>query len=188
MGGNIGDDQMQDTHEMIEVQALPPEEIEHDLLSPDARMLLLTWVTFLLLLIVLYKFAWKPILKALDDREALIRKAVDEAEKTREELARVHTARQAMIAEAERKAKEIVREARQAAIEASHVIEHKAKEEAQILLENARRDIREETEKAQVILRKESAAIAVALAGKLIEKNLDDAHNRKLVNEFIERI
>lgn len=179
---------MQETHETIEVHALPASEVEHDLLSPDARMLVLTWVTFILLLTVLYKFAWKPILKALDEREALIRKAVDEAEKTREELARVHATRQEMIMEAERKAKEIVREARQAALEASRVIEHKAKEEAQILLKNARRDIRGETEKAQIILRKESAAIAVALAGKLIEKNLDDEDNHRLVNEAIQRI
>ena len=167
---------------------MPSAEVESDLLSPDTRMLVLTWVTFILLLLVLYKFAWKPILKALDEREALIRKAVDDAEKAREELARVHATRHELIAEAQRTAKEVVHEARQAAAEASHVIERKAKEEAQILLENALRDIRGETEKAQIILRKESAAIAVALAGKLIEKNLDDADNRKLVNEFIERI
>ena len=179
---------MQDTHETIEMHALPPEEVESDLLTPDTRMLVLTWVTFVLLLLVLYKFAWKPILKALDEREALIRKAVDDAEKAREELARVHATRHELIAEAQRTAKEVVHEARQAAAEASHVIERKAKEEAHISLENARRDIRDETEKARIILRKESAAIAVELAGKLIERNLDTENNRKLVDECMERI
>lgn len=179
---------MRDTRETIEVHALPPEAIESDLLSPDARMLMLTWVTFILLLLVLYKFAWKPILKALDEREALIRKSLDDADKTRDEWARIHTTRREMMEEARRAAKEIVHDARQGAIETSRVIERKAKEETQILLENARRDIREETEKAQIVLRGESAAIAVALAEKLIEKNLDDEDNRNLINEAVQRM
>ena len=67
-------------------------------------------------------------------------------------------------------------------------IHEKAKEEAHILLQNAKREIKDEVEKAQADLRAESARIAVALAGKLIEKNLDDEKNRKLVDEFIKEI
>ena len=89
------------------------------------------------------------------------------------------------IREAEIKAREIIDDARKAATRASHAVEQRGKEETGILLENARRDIQRETEKARTILREESARLAVDLAGKLIEKNLDTEGNRKLVRKLM---
>ena len=83
------------------------------------------------------------------------------------------------------KAKEILSEARKGAIEVAKVIEHKAREEAKILLENAVREINEEKQKAQAELKQVSAQLAIDLAGKLIEENLDDKKNRELVNRMI---
>ncbi len=157
-------------------------------LSPDVSMLILTWVTFFLLLIVLYKLAWKPILSALDAREKSIRDAVGEAEKIRQELLKIDEVRKRSLKDAEEKSKEIIVQARNGAVEAARIIHEKSKEEAQILLENARREIKNEVEKAQADLRQESAQIAVLLAGKLIEKNLDDEKNRKLIDELIRDI
>jgi len=74
--------------------------------------------------------------------------------------------------------------AKQAGTQLSQVIQNKAKEEASILLENTRRDIKEEIAKAKIVLREESAQIAIELAGKLIEKNLDTESNRKLVHKL----
>ena len=161
---------------------------QQSFISPDVTMMLLTWVTFLSLLAILYKFAWKPILQALDDREAAIRKAVDDADKAKAELAKTNATRAQLIAEAENKAKGIITQSRTAAVEAAKIIEQKAREEAQILLENARREIKEETQKAQSILRKESAQIAVSLASKLIDENLSTQKNQEIVNEFIKGI
>lgn len=158
------------------------------LFSPDVNMLLLTWITFFLLLIVLYKFAWKPILSALDEREKTIRKSIDDAEKIRRELQTITQTRQQMFTEVEEKSKAILALSRQGALEQAKLIHEKAKEDAKILLENTRREIKDEVEKAQIELRSESARIAVSLAGKIIERNLDDEKNRKLVDELIKDI
>lgn len=157
-------------------------------LSPDASMVLLTWITFFLLLAVLHKFAWKPILASLDAREERIRRSLVEADKVKEELQRINQARDQVMAEAEARAKEILEQSRKAAVEAAKIIQHKAREEGQILLANARREIQEEKEKAQADLRQESAHIAITLAGKLLEENLDNEKNRRLINEYIKEI
>ena len=167
------------------LQAVSPAETEAALISPDVSMVILTWVTFLVLSVVLYKFAWKPILKALDEREESLRRAVGDADRVKEELARMNETRRQCIHEAELKSREIIDEARKAATRAAHALEQRAKEEAGILLETVRRDIQRETEKARMVLREESARIAVDLAGKLIEKNLDSETNRKLVRKLM---
>ncbi len=157
---------------------------EPALFTPDVMMVVLTWATFFLLLGVLYKFAWKPILAALNEREELIRRSVDNADKLKEELSLIQGTRHQVLKEAQESAREIISEAKKSASQISQVIQNKAKEETSILLDNARRDIREETQKARIILREESAQIAIDLAGKLIEKNLDTESNRKLISKL----
>ncbi|MBI5150444.1 MAG: F0F1 ATP synthase subunit B [Candidatus Omnitrophica bacterium] len=177
---------MTNTALSVELQAVSPAEAESSLLTPDVSMVILTWVTFLLLSAVLYKFAWKPILKTLDEREESIRRSVEGAERIKQELAQMHSTRHQMLKEVEQKSREIMDESRKAAAQLAGAIQHKAKEDAKILLENARRDISEETEKAKMVLRAESARIAVELAGKLIHKNLDSEGNRRFIREFVE--
>ena len=157
---------------------------EPALLNPDVTIVVLTWFTFLALSVVLYKFAWNPILKALDDREELLRRSVENADKIKAELDHLHQTRNQFIREAEEKARNIVSEAKHSGTQLSQVIQNKAREEANILLENTRRDIKEEVAKAKIALREESAQIAIDLAGKLIEKNLDTESNRKLIHKL----
>ncbi len=174
---------------IAEVQVQTPSgKEEANFLSPDVTMILLTWITFLSLLAILYKFAWKPILAGLDAREELIRRAVENAEKTNRELAQIHQERDKVIAQAQQEAKEVVEQSRKAAIEAAKVIQQKTREEAQIILENAQREIQSQQEKVQAELKELSAQIAVQLASKLIEENLDEKKNKKLVDDFIRNI
>jgi F-type H+-transporting ATPase subunit b len=148
-------------------------------------MMGLTWLTFGLMALVLYKVAWKPILAGLAKRESDIRKALEEAQKTRDEYALIEQKRQQAIAEADAKAKEIVDAARQAAVDAAAVIEAKAREESQILLANAQREIKTAQEKAVDSLRRESADLAIGLSRKIIGANLDDARSRELVDRIL---
>lgn len=174
----------EDTHAAVETG----HHAEKSFFDPNAKMLGLTWLTFLLLLVILYKFAFKPILSALEQREQDIKKSVDDADKIKNELAELETKTNAIINRADDEAKSIVAESRKAAGEAARTIEHKAREEAQIVLENAKRKIKEELDKAKAKIRKDSAEAAVMLAGKLIEKNLDDASNKKLIDKLIEEM
>lgn len=153
--------------------------------DPNVQMVILTWITFGLLAAVLYKVAWKPILQGLERREADIRKALEEAQKTRDEYARIDEKRQQVIGEADAKARDIVDGARQAAVQAASVIEQKAREEAQILLANAQREIKTAQEKAVADLRRESADLAIGLSRKIIGENMDDARSRELVDRIL---
>ncbi len=164
------------------------EHGEVNLMDPSKDMAIWTWVTFGFLLLVLYKFAWNPILSGLDKREKDIRESVENAEKIRTDLQQIEGKREQLIKEADDKAKEIVTTARKAAVEASKVIENKAKDEAKIVLENANREITAAKEKAEAMLRKDSADLAIALSSKLIGENLDNEKNRILTDKLIDKI
>ncbi len=159
-----------------------------NLMSPDKIMVGWTWITFLILLILLHQFAWKPIFNALETREDNIRKSVENAQRIKEDLAQMDEKREKIIRDADERAKEIVAAARNAAVEASKVIDTRAKEEAKIMLENAKREIHAAQEKATAKLRRESAELAVALAGKLINENLDTQKNQLLIDRLIKEI
>ena len=157
-------------------------------LMPEKTLVLWTWITFAAVLVVLYKFAWKPILRGLEQREENIRKSIEEAEEISRRLAEIKATQDSMIAEADEKAKNIVAESRKAAVEAARVIEGKAREESQILLENAQREIGALEEKAKVALRRDSAELAVSLAGKILGEQLDAARQRALTDKLIKEL
>lgn len=173
-------------HEAFKEEAAVHKEIAF--MSPEVNLLILTWLTFILLLVILQKFVWKPILTALDAREKSIRESVENAEKIKAELIKIEDTRNLILYQAEQKSKELIDNSRKAAVDAVKIIQAKAREEAQIVLQNAQRDIKEEALRAQAMLRQESAQIAVALASKLLEENLDDAKNQKIVDKFIRQI
>ncbi len=152
------------------------------------EMTLWTMVTFILVLVLLYKFAWKPILSGLDKREDFLRESVANAEKLREEMENLEQTRQRTLSEVEEEAKNTLAKARKAANEAARVIEHKAREEGQIHLENARREIKTEREKAVARLKRESAETAVALAAKIIDEELDEDRSRALTDKLIKEL
>lgn len=154
----------------------------------EINLIILTWVTFIVLLFILKKYAWLPILQKLQQREITIQRSLEEADRIKEEYTKINQKYQEVINRARKEAESILQQSRQAALEIAHASEHKSREEAQIIIQSALREIKEETQKAQAILRKESAQIAIELAGKLLEENLDDEKNRKLVNELIKRI
>ena len=154
----------------------------------NITLVILTWVVFLALLGILYKFAFKPILNALDARENKIRQSLDDADQARAQLEQVESTRAQVISDAEQEAKEIIQKAREGADEAGRNIKDKAKQEAQILIENAERDISEKENQARARLRGESADLAISLASKIVGENLDDEKNRSLTDKLIKEI
>ena len=145
-------------------------------------MVILTWVTFFALFAILKKFAWKPILQILDDREKNIRAAVEEAEKTRQEYLLIGDKRKHVLLEADNAAQELMNQSRQSALKAAKLIEERAKSEAEIVMENARREIEAEQEKSAVYLREQSANTAVELARRILRGDLDEAKQKKIID------
>lgn len=173
------------------------EEVKHEAghgkeeknpLNPSPQMTLWTWVTFGIVLAILYKVAWKPILAGLDVRESTIKKSLEDAEKAKEELATVQEKTKQMLHDAEVEAKNIVSKARETAQTLGKEIEEKAKSEAQTVRDNALKDIESAKVEAMQTLRAESSELAISLAGKLLGENLDNEKNRALTEKLISKI
>jgi F-type H+-transporting ATPase subunit b len=155
------------------------------LLDPHVGTIIWTLVTFAVVLVVLRATVWRPLLGALDEREKRISDALEEAERARKEALTLVEEHQQKLLGADTEAREIVRLAREAGERVEQEIVSKAREEAQRTTEQARRAIESEKQAAIAELRRETADLAVKAAGALIEANLDDERNRKLVEDLI---
>ncbi len=181
----------EEAHNTQGVAAVPPKHGEADapgVMSVAPTMMGLTWLVFGIVAAMLYKLAWKPILKALDQREATIRQSLDNAAKLRDELAKLELQRTEVLAEADRKSRDVIAAARKVAGETAALIEQKARAEGQQLVENARREITAAEEQAKAALRQETAELALAAASRLLGENLTDAKNRALTDQLIKNL
>ena len=170
------------TDETVRVMKMPSE------MDVSGTMALLTWVTFIIATYLLYRIAWKPILTALDKREQTIKKSLDEAEKMQAQTAAAEEKRQQMLSNAETEAQRIVAEARQTAVVVSATLQDQARVEARTLIANAEREIQLATEKAVTQLRRESAALAVDLAGRLVRETVSPERKQQLVDVLLKEL
>lgn len=158
------------------------------LLEPHVGTIIWTVITFLVVLLVLRKFAWPQLLAALDEREQRISDALAEADQARQEAEEVLHKHQQKLAAADEEARRIVAEARAAGANVRQRIVAQAREEAERMIEQARTSIESEQRAAVAELRRETANLAVQAAGVLIDANLDDEKNRALVDDLIAKI
>jgi F-type H+-transporting ATPase subunit b len=147
-----------------------------------------TVVIFVALLIVLWRFAWGPILAAVEAREQGIQDSLNEAKSRQEEAEKLLAEHKAQLADARKQASEILAEGRDAADRLKKELEGKAREESEAILTRARAEIEREKEAALDTLRKESVDLALAAASKLLHAKLDDEQDRKLVMEYVDGI
>ena len=159
-----------------------------NLLSPDVSMMILTWITFFILFAILKKFAFKPILDGLQQRENFIRKSLDDADQAKAQLAQVESERAQIINAAKSQATLIMDEARKTATSVAHETENRARNNAQEMLKNAQTQIEGERQKVKQALKVESVGIAINLAGKILKENTDTDKNRRLVEEAIKEL
>jgi F-type H+-transporting ATPase subunit b len=147
-----------------------------------------TIVVFLVLLAVLTKFGWKPLLEALAAREASIRKSLDDAQKTREDLERVHQESARILQQARIDAEGILARSRTDADRIGAELRQKAREESDAIVRNAQRQIQVETRRALDEIRKEAVDLSVTIAGKLIEKHVTREDNQRLIDATLSAI
>ena len=167
--------------------AAAAEEAAWDLLfSPDLGLAFWTVVTFGALLYVLRRFAWSPILGALDAREKGIQDNIDDARRQRDEAEALLAEYREQLAEGRRQAQAMVAEGREAADALRKELEAKAREETQAMLANARREIAREREAAVEAVRRESVDVALAVASRLLSERLDADRDRQLAMDYID--
>ena len=158
------------------------------LLEIEPGLIIWTVVTFVVLLVVLRAVAWKPLLAMLAEREQRIQESLDQAERAKTDAqAAVEENRQAM-AKARADAQETVARGREAAERLAQDVRQRAEVQAEQMIEQASRTIQQEKDRAISELRRQVADLAIQAAGKVLDENLDDARNRKLVDEYIDRI
>lgn len=145
-------------------------------------------ITFLLLIGVLAKFAFGPILRMLDERERTIRDAIEQARKEREEAERLMARQKEALARAQREAAELAKRS-QAEMESLRAdLAAKARQEADELVASARRQIEEEKVKAVAEIKGQTVDLAIAAAGRILKVGLDDRAQRTLVEEYIAQL
>lgn len=173
---------------LITFMLLGEGEHKGGLLDIDPGLIIWTLITFGLLLILLGRFAWKPIIKTLQEREEKIKSSLEEAEKARRDAEGLIAKNNEVLAQAEREAQEIARKAKETAEKLKNEIAEQAKIEAVKLLATAKKEIENEKNSALVYLKNEVAGMAVQAAGKIIAANLDTEKHKKLVDDFIKEI
>ncbi len=147
-----------------------------------------TGITFLVLLVVLGKFAWGPIVKMLNERERTIRDAIDSAKKERAEAERLLAEQKQVLQVAQREAAELAKRNAQEVEKLRQELTDRARKEADELIATARRQITEEITKARAELKAEVVDLAIDAAARLVKANLDDKAQRALVEEYIAQL
>jgi F-type H+-transporting ATPase subunit b len=156
------------------------------LVTPDIGMIFWTTLFFLVLLFILGKFAWPAILTAVKARNESIRKALDAAEKAREDMTKLQADNEKILAEARSERDMLLREAKQLKDKMIAEAKEKAAEEAKKLVQSARESIRSEKAAAINDIKAQVARLSVDIAEKLIRVKLEDSKAQKeLVSKLI---
>ena len=159
-----------------------------ELMSPDPGALFWTIVTFICLLLILRKVAWKPILQTLDEREKIIQDSLNEAEKARREAQKTLNEQSEILEKARKQALEMIEKSRKTAETAKEEIISKAGAEAQQMLERAKREIELSRDKAIEEIKDLSVELSMAATAKLIGKSLNEKEHKAIIQESIKKL
>lgn len=157
-----------------------------ELVTPDLGLLFWQTATFLVVLLVLSKFAWKPIISGLKEREQSIENALSEAKKAQEEMANLKSDNEKLLNEARRERDKMLQEAQHMASTIIQDAKEKTGKETQAMVNAARAEIELSKEAALAELKNYLASTSLEIAEKVIRKNLsNDSAQQQLVKDLI---
>jgi len=158
------------------------------LVQPDPGLFLWTIFTFLLLLVLLGKFAWKPLLAFLATREETIKTSLENAQTAKKELERLQQESSSIIRKAHGEAESIVSRGWSDAEKVREEMKQKAKTEADAIVKESQRQIELETGRALRQIRSEVADLSIAIASKVIQRNVSKEDNNRLIEDTLKQI
>ena len=164
------------------------EAAKGGLLTPSGGLMFWTLIIFVILAFILSRYAFKPITAAVEAREKALEDAIAGARADREAAAQLLAEHRAQLEGARAEAQKLIVEGRQIGEKVRADMIEETRTQQQDMLERARREIESEKVRAIAELRREAVDLAIAGAGKVIEKNLDDAANRGIVESFLASI
>lgn len=150
-----------------------------DLVTPGIGLIFWTTLFFLILLFILGKFAWPAILTAIKARNESIKQALDSAERAKEEMAKLQSDNQIILAEAKAERDAMMKEAKQLKDKIIAEAKEQATEEGRKLVANARESIQAEKKAAIEDLKSQVANLSLDIAEKILRKNLEDSKAQK---------
>jgi F-type H+-transporting ATPase subunit b len=157
-----------------------------DLLIPGEGLILWQLIIFVLLVFLLSKLAWKPIINSLKDRERSIQDALDTAEKARLEMSQLRSDNERLLKEAREERDRILREAREVSNKMKDEAQVDAKKNADRIIEDAKAAINIEKQAALREVREQVALFSLDIAEKLMKKNLSsDKAQKDLVESYV---
>jgi F-type H+-transporting ATPase subunit b len=147
----------------------------------------LVWqiINFLILLFILQRLLFRPILRLMDQRATKIRESIDEAQRMQKLADEIRAMNEKIQEDAKRQANEIIEGARRMSEQYEAAEKERARKEADLLIDRAREEIKLETDRAIAEVRKEAVDLAIGAAGHLIGESLNQQQHYKLVEEYI---
>jgi len=155
-------------------------------LQLDLFWIILSSGNFILLLVLLYLFAFKPLNKVLDDRRSRIEQGLKDAEEARQQRERAAEEHRRELNEARRESAEIIARAQKVADESAAQLVATAREESERIVERGRTEVGAEKDRAIAEIRAEVAELAILAAGKVVGESLDGKRQRALVQQFLD--
>ena len=155
------------------------------LLDVNPGLIFWTVITFVILLFILKKMAWGPILNSLNERENFIKDSIDKAEKAQADAEKLLAENNANLAKAEEEAQKIIEQGREYSDKLKVQMLEESKNEAKKLITEATSEIERKNQEAFNNLKDQVADIAIDAAEKIIRANLDKEKQTKLINEYI---
>ena len=162
--------------------------MNNPLIQPDPGLFIWTILTFLALVFLLAKFAWRPLLEALDIRQQGIRKALDDAQAAKQELERLQQESAQIIRKARVDAEAVMTQTRADADRLREELRQKAKAEAEGIMRNAERQIQLETGRAIQQIRAEAVDLSVSIASKILQRNISKEDNERLIADALKQV
>ncbi len=162
--------------------------MDNPLVQPDPGLFIWTILTFLVLVGLLAKFAWKPLLAALDRRQQMIAQAVEDAKKAREEIERVRQDSAQVLNSARVDAEAILTRARSDASAFQEEMRQKSIADGQAIVQRAEKQIELEKNRAIKDIRRETVDLSLAIATKLLHRNITKEDNLALIDDTIKQI
>jgi F-type H+-transporting ATPase subunit b len=160
-----------------------------DLLLPHTGTVIYMLIAFSLVLFILKKFAWKPILNALKAREETIEESLLMAEKTRNEMLVIQAQNEKILGEAKLERDKIIKEARDLKEEIINEAKKKAAEEANKIIDSSREAIRAERIAVIKEVKEQIASLSVSIAEKILHEKLEESNEQKeLIEKFLQDI
>jgi F-type H+-transporting ATPase subunit b len=158
------------------------------LVQPDPGLFVWTILTFLILVALLARFAWRPLLQALERRQATIAQSLEDAQRARQELERLQRESAQIMAQARAEAESMLARSRSDADALREELKQKARTEAAGIVKNAERQIQLETARAVQQIRHEAVDLSVAIASKILRRQVTREDNEALIQEALKQV